>query len=273
MPEAFYLPFRRGRRFCVRHAATGTSAYRGALLFVHPFAEEMNKSRRMVALTARALAASGWTVLQVDLFGCGDSDGEFGEADWRQWLSDVAEAAAWLGDSTGCTPALWGLRTGCLLACQTALAMPVAPHLLLWQPALSGRQSLHQFLRLKIASQVFAQPSSDRIDTQQLRAQLAAGEAIEVAGYTLSPGLASGLAAAELAPPAAPARVGWLEVAADASAEPSPAALARIRAWEGSGHRIGARVVAGAAFWQTQEIAECPELIMATLAAVADWPA
>jgi hypothetical protein len=31
------------------------------------------------------------------------------------------------------------------------------------------------------------------------------------------------------------------------------------------------RSIAGAAFWQTQEIAECPELLDATLTAVGDW--
>lgn len=240
------------------------------MLFIHPFADEMNKSRRMVALQARALAASGWNVLQVDLFGCGDSDGEFGQADWQQWLTDVKEAAAWLHEATGCAPSLWGLRTGCLLACHVAMGIQPAPNLLLWQPTLSGRQSLHQFLRLKVANQLFAQPSADRLDTQTLRAQLTRGEAVEVAGYALSPGLALGLEAAELAPPAAPTRVAWFEVAAEA-AELSPTGLAKIHAWQQAGHRVAARVVAGAAFWQSQEIAECPELILATVAAVAEW--
>jgi len=33
----------------------------------------MNKSRRMAALQARVFAAMGFGVLQIDLFGCGDS--------------------------------------------------------------------------------------------------------------------------------------------------------------------------------------------------------
>ena len=89
-PRPFFLRFTAGRRFCLLHAPERRAI--GAVLYVHPLAEEMNKSRRMAALQARALAASGWFVLQVDLFGCGDSDGDFGDADWQRWLADVDEA-------------------------------------------------------------------------------------------------------------------------------------------------------------------------------------
>src|SRR5436190_21776504 len=98
-------------------SATGQHSA-GAMLYLHPFAEEMNKSRRMAAMQARALAAAGWTVLQLDLFGCGDSEGEFGSASWTQWLDDAAAAIEWLDADTGSTPALWGVRTGCLLTVQ-----------------------------------------------------------------------------------------------------------------------------------------------------------
>lgn len=45
---------------------------RGSIVYIHPFAEEMNKSRRMAALQARALTLAGFAVLQLDLIGCGD---------------------------------------------------------------------------------------------------------------------------------------------------------------------------------------------------------
>jgi alpha/beta superfamily hydrolase len=40
----------------------------------------MNKARRMAALQARALAALGYGVLLLDLHGCGDSSGDFGDS-------------------------------------------------------------------------------------------------------------------------------------------------------------------------------------------------
>jgi exosortase A-associated hydrolase 2 len=270
-PDAFFLPMQRSRRFCILYSPDAAVARRGAILYVHPFAEEMNRSRRMAALQARALANAGWTVLQMDLFGCGDSEGDFGEADWQQWVTDVVGAAAWLKERSGHMPSLWGLRVGCLLACEAVMKIEPTPNLLLWQPVSSGKQSLQQFLRLKVTSEILGDAKVDRISTQQMRERLGRGEALEIAGYSLAPGMALGLEAAELAAPHAPTQIIWLEVVPSAPTQLTPAARARIEAWEAAGHRVGARAVAGPAFWQTLEITECPGLVEATLAAVADW--
>ncbi len=149
--------------------------------------------------------------------------------------------------------------------------MEQTAELLLWQPAVSGKQSLQQFLRLKVTSQILGAPAPERTGTEQLRDRLARGEPLEIAGYPLSPELALGLEATELAPPRTPARVAWLEIGASAPAELSPSARARIEAWQAAGHRVDARAVTGPAFWQTQEIAECGALVEATLATVAHW--
>jgi len=272
-PEAFFLPLRRGRRFCIRYGPGTAAKRRGAILYVHPFAEEMNKSRRMAAMQARAFAEAGWAVLQMDLFGCGDSEGDFGEASWEQWLADVIEASAWFREQSEHRVSLWGLRVGCLLARQAAEIISPAPSMLLWQPTVFGKQSLQQFLRLKVTSQILGEAAADRIGVQQLREQLARGETLEIAGYRLSPGLALGLEAAEMTAPRVPARVAWLDVAPSGQAELSPAARSRVDSWRAAGHRVDATVVPGEAFWQTQEIAECPDLIKATLAAAAEWHA
>ena len=42
-----------------------TATPRGAVVYVHPFAEELNKSRRMAALQARAMAAAGYAVVSL----------------------------------------------------------------------------------------------------------------------------------------------------------------------------------------------------------------
>jgi len=90
--DAFFLDTADGPRFCLFHAPSGEC--RGALVYIHPFAEEMNRSRRMAALQARALAAQGIGVLLLDLHGCGDSAGDFGDASWDGWLRDIAAARA-----------------------------------------------------------------------------------------------------------------------------------------------------------------------------------
>ncbi|MEP6965262.1 MAG: hydrolase 2, exosortase A system-associated, partial [Polaromonas sp.] len=119
----------------------------------------MNKSRRMAALQARALAGAGFDVLQIDLLGCGDSSGDFGDATWQSWVSDVVQACHWLQNRSdmhdaGSTPAqlwLWGLRAGCLLAVEAARQLKRPCNFLFWQPPASGKTLLQQFLRLKVA--------------------------------------------------------------------------------------------------------------------------
>jgi len=276
--EAFFLPADPGQRLCIHHSPTGAEKVRGALVYAHPFAEEMNKSRRMAALQSRALAAAGYAVLQVDLLGCGDSSGDFGDASWDAWVNDVLLAARWLRERHPGAPLwLWGLRAGALLASQAAARLgPGERRLLFWQPALNGKAVLQQFLRLKAAAEM--QQQGDGVQAlQAMRAALAAGQSVAVAGYTVSASLAQGLEQATLALPAssgeaaAPAQVAWLEVSsrADASATLLPAAASRVEAWRAAGHRVDARVVAGPAFWQTQEIEDAPALLDATLAALA----
>src|SRR5262249_5667597 len=198
-----------GYRFCVRHPAL-TKA-RGGIVFVHPFGEELNKSRRVVATQGRALSAAGWDVLQVDLFGCGDSDGDFAHATWERWGDDVILAYDWLRQRATGPMWLWGLRTGCLLASELASRLSEAVGLLLWQPVLSGRQYLQQVLRLKLVNEILGDDRSAR-GVQSLRRELAERGILEIGGYTLSESLASGLEQAELLAPGRGTPVTWIEV-------------------------------------------------------------
>ncbi|HJW25490.1 MAG TPA: hydrolase 2, exosortase A system-associated [Rhodocyclaceae bacterium] len=261
--EAFFLPAAGGQRFCLFHPPPVAGRERGAVVFVHPFAEEMNKSRRMAALQARRLAAAGYAVLQVDLLGCGDSSGNFDDADWNAWLEDVRLAVAWLGRRSAAPLWLWGLRTGCLVAAAAARELAGPVNFLFWQPTVSGKLYLQQFLRLKLAAALA--DGESRGMTRALRQLLAEGKAVEVAGYVLSPALAAGLEEADLAPPGRPGRTEWLELSAQAEASLAPASRKCLEAWRQAGHQVRERVVGGQHFWQTVETTECPALLDATL--------
>ena len=263
--EPFFLEGEAGQRFCLFHPPAGASC-RGAVLYVHPFAEEMNKSRRMAALQARELAALGFGVLQIDLHGCGDSSGDFGDARWDTWKRDLALAHFWLSGRLGLPVHLWGLRLGALLALDysTGATEPVAS-LLLWQPVLSGKVFLTQFLRLRVANAMLSDDKEAGNGTAALRAQLAAGETLEIAGYDLAPELAAAIEALDLAK-MAPATypVHWFE-AVSAPDRPLPPGAARVgAAWTEAGAGLHTHVVACAPFWATQEITESPALLQAT---------
>jgi exosortase A-associated hydrolase 2 len=283
----FFKRIGSGERFCFFHApqlAAGASP-RGSILAVHAFAEEMNKTRAAVADGARALAAAGFAVLQIDLTGCGDSSGDFEDATWAGWLADLGEAWAWLQLHTTGPRWLWGTRLGALLADQFASACsPHADGLLLWQPVVNGAQHLGQFLRLKTVGNLLRETPTDkttattpvaRVAQPSPRADLASGHAIEVAGYRLTPILADAIEAARLgtidvSDSRVPARVRWFEVSSQESATISPIAARVVERWRTAGSDVSVTTVVGNAFWQTQEVERCDALVDATVAALLD---
>ncbi len=258
--QPFFLDAHPGRRFCVFYPAIGTC--RGSVLYVHPFAEEMNKSRRMAALQARALAASGISVLTLDCYGCGDSSGDFREARWDIWKADIAAGVAWLRQRTAAPISMWGLRLGALLMLDVANSSDQPfERLVLWQPVLSGRTFLTQFLRLRLASDML-NGTGEKPSVQGLRERLAAGETLEIAGYELASPLATaldGLELADLGLPGTPHE--WLEIG---DGPQTPATTQVIEAWTKRGILVRNQRLQGEPFWQTQEITECPELIVRT---------
>lgn len=262
--EPLFLASARGPLFAIYHAPAGPA--RQALLYVHPFGDEMNRSRRMAALAARRLAADGVAVLQLDLHGCGDSAGEFADARWDAWLDDLATGCAWLRTRSGLAPGLWGLRLGALLALDFARqAATPPPRLLLWHPVTGGGAYLTQLLRLLSAGEMLrAEPARG---AQALRTTLLGGTALEVGGYALAPQLAAAIDALDAGAMTPPAPVDWFAVGPGERAL-SPAAERIAAAWRAAGTPVNLHPVQGPAFWDSQELVDCPALLAATAAAV-----
>jgi len=263
--QVFFLPAAGGeQRLCLFHAPVGTP--RSKVLYLHPFAEEMNKSRRMAALACRALAEAGHAVLQIDLRGCGDSSADFGDAGWADWQADVRLGLEALDARVpGDVPLwLWGLRAGCLLA---AADWGRPANYLFWQPMTSGKLALQQFLRLKLAAEMASGASKGLME--QMKTELAAGRPVDIAGYRLSPAMASGLEAAKLAPVGTPGRVEWLELSTREDATLTPVGEQAVNSWGEAGWAVRPRIVQGPGFWATAEIELAPALIAATVETLA----
>lgn len=266
--EAFFLPRDEHSLFCLLFSPPPDQPTLGAVLHVPAFAEEMNKARRAVANTARAIAAKGWQVMVLDLHGTGDSSGELEDASWQGWLADIEAATALLRKRFGTEPILWGLRVGCLLI-DHALERGSAKNLLFWQPSLSGDAALTQFLRLKsIGATAGAKSQGDTV--KGMLADLEAGAIVEVAGYRLPPAVALPMRQARIGIRSAGKRITWLETSTAEPPECMPASITRIAELKAAGHRISSAAVAGPAFWMTQEIDEAWPLAAATLDSLAD---
>jgi len=254
-PQPFFLKADPGQRFCLLHEPANNAPRRGAVVYVHPFAEELNKTRRMAALQARALSERGFTVLQIDLYGCGDSSGDFVDPRWSDWRKDVGSACDHVLVHSPRPLILWGLRLGALLAVDYAAAASVRPDaLLLWQPVLNGEAHLRQFFRQQSAARLLT-PGLDKATAEQ---------ATEVGGYALSPGLQSDVRAIDMHALAPGCPVFWIEQAGPSSIDLPPASNDLIQRWNGTGVRVNTAVAAGPQFWATSEISESPSFLAAT---------
>ncbi len=240
------------------------------VIHVPAFAEEMNKSRKMVRDQAVALADKGVTVIVPDLFGCGDSEGEFGQADWEIWKQDIRYLVQWAVDHGARQITLWGLRAGALLALDLYQDVTLSIHrLLLWQPVHNGEQLMTQFLRLRMAAGMM----SGAVETvAQLRERLYSGETIEVAGYDVSPALVTQLDQVNIKRFTLPAgsNIDWFEVVNQAGKPLLLASRKLIDELNVQGLEIRTATVEGEPFWAAQELVRTPLLIERTLAVVSE---
>jgi len=262
----FFLDSPEGRLFAVHHRPASQVAERGHVLCVPPFNEEMNRCRSMVTLQARALAEAGFGTLVIDLHGTGDSAGDFADARWDTWLRNLSQAKAWLDAQAGGCVGLLGIRLGAVLAAQfhAACADPRIA-LALWQPVPDGKVHLTQFMRVKIAAQM------DRTDlpketTGGMRATLATGAPVEIAGYALHPELAAAIDAARLTAHALPdgTPVLWLENVSPDQPTLSPGSQTVLAKWPGPQAICQAQTFTGPAFWQVHERVVAPQAIELT---------
>jgi exosortase A-associated hydrolase 2 len=274
--DPFFLDAPSGRVFAVHRRPSDVASIRGHVLCVPPFNEEMNRSRSMITLQARAFAQLGIGTLLLDLHGTGDSTGEHGDARWEIWLSDIQAGVDWLNQQPGGCRALWGIRLGAILAAETLTQARVTPGtgFIAWQPVVDGKQHFTQFLRMRIAAQM-NQPGLRKETTNSMREQLAAGQSIEVAGYEIHPQLGAALDAARLDVfrPIPSRPVLWLEQAAREAVQAAPLSQKVIDAWRVDGGNIDVCFFEGPSFWQVAERAISNSAIDATTAwAKQTWP-
>ncbi len=213
-----------------------------AILYVPPFAGEMHCSRDFVARMARELAIRGQSVLMLDLFGTGDSGGDFEEARWEIWQSDLDAAVNWLGQNGQSHLTLWGVRLGAILALEAASrANMEVDRVVLWQPVIEGEPMLTQFLRMHLAAE--DDPAGrlrEALSDRNLRRALAYGDTVEVGGFSVSPALIRAMDRLHLQPLASniSAPIHWLEVLSDFGGESPAQSLKLIEEWRGMSKEV-----------------------------------
>ncbi|WP_293264304.1 hydrolase 1, exosortase A system-associated [Neptunomonas sp.] len=249
-----------GRLFITQHFAK-TAVASECVIYLPAFAEEMNKSRSMVRAQAAAFVSAGATVIVPDLFGTGDSEGDFGDANWDVWKLDVRYLVLSAQEQGAKKITLWGLRMGALMALDLIdEGLEGVSELILWQPIHSGEQMLTQFLRLRMAAGMMA---GEQETVAQLRERLSAGEKLEVAGYDVAPSMLSQLDQVSLKKMALkrPLKINWLEIVASEGRALLPVSQKLIALWQSQDIEIYSKAVVGDPFWTTQEITLAPNLV------------
>jgi exosortase A-associated hydrolase 2 len=269
--QAAFVAGARGRILVVarRPAQQGS-----AVLIVPPFAEEMNKCRRSFTELSHALAACGIATVLPDLYGTGDSEGEFVDADLDVWLDDLSRVVEWSA-AQGCpVTTLLCVRLGCPLGAQLARRWPGRfERAAFWQPVLDGQRFLAQFFRLRVAASMM-EPNK-RESVEALRALLQSSGRIEVAGYELGSKLVGQLDALALDARCCAdiGAVHWMEVLRDHDATLPTPSRQFIDAQRAAGHEITEHTFVGEPFWSSVEIVTNQQLIASTAAVLAARPA
>jgi len=235
-----------------------------AVIFVPPFAEEMNKSRRMMGLLGHSLAAKGVLMVIPDLYGTGDSEGGFSDARWSIWLDNVEQLVHKLKEQGIKTVSFTGLRMGCLLINDYISQQKSAiKRVVFWKPVTSGKQMVNQFLRLRVANSMM-DGKKETIET--LRGLLVGEGELEIAGYSLNADLIHTLDEKKISAGSFDSSINlyWFEVLASEN-QPMPMASTKtIQNLVDRGVDVNVQQFVGENFWANQEIAEIPELISVT---------
>ncbi len=264
---AAFIDGTRGRLFVVR---TGPASATNAVLIVPPFAEEMNRTRRTITEVSRALAERGTASICVDLFGTGDSDGEFKQASWEGWIDDLATVDEWARRAHGLpVTGVLATRLGCALAAHyAARRSEPLDRWVFWQPVLDGARYMDQFLRLKLAAGMLG--DGPKRTVTELRREIERGGTLEVAGYELSAGLLAAIDRVQLArevdarwPP-----LHWFELVRSVDAAIPLPAVKLVETLRGNGRSIQLQTIVCDPIWTSTEIIVSTELAAATAQAL-----
>ena len=257
------------RRIFVQHRVPAAPTEH-CVLIVPAFAEEMNKCRKMLTDVSRALLQHSIASVMPDLSGTGDSEQEFGTANWGLWREDLAATVDWCRSQGLSIRGAVGVRLGCALLADLAQdALPDLRCSVMWQPVANGKDFLTQFLRLRVAATMMDSARKETVD--ELLAKLRAGQSVEVAGYDLSPQLAADLQQIAL-DRFMTSKLGQLhvmEVVRNAATPPGKASERLLQGARAAGVSATPHRIEGEPYWASTEIVRIEALVARTVEVLA----
>ncbi|MFW9873542.1 MAG: serine aminopeptidase domain-containing protein [Candidatus Thorarchaeota archaeon] len=154
---------------------------RKGYIIIHPFAEEKKCSHKILVELARKL----YYVFLFDLYGCGDSEGDFSKGNITRWLTDLDSAQTFFCKeykiiSTG----FIGLRLGGFISLIFGSQMNSVDQLVLLEPILSPQRFFRQLLRKKMIKE-FKTFGIIRTDGKNISENIKEDNIVDFDGYAI----------------------------------------------------------------------------------------
>ncbi|MEM9253830.1 MAG: hydrolase 2, exosortase A system-associated [Pseudomonadota bacterium] len=242
-----------------------TVAPKAHIVFLPAFAEEMNRCRSVVAAQARCFASLGYACTLLDFYGTGDSEGVLRDCTLDLWYDNIETTLKTLASDFSGPVHLWGLRLGGLLALDFSVRRKcTVDGLLLWQPVSGAKLYINQMLRQRVASLMVKGQNAET--TKEIRQRLAAGEEVEIAGYTLSGALVDDIESIDLSTMSVPCTgdMHWFENTSSPEAEIGVPARNAIELLRGHGNLVTLHTYSDPPVWQIANRESAPQLVEKT---------
>lgn len=243
-----------------------------AIIFLPPFAEEINKTRHLLSNAMHQLSAAGISCFMLDNYGTGDSEGDLDIATVAIWRKDLQQLLQQLQQQGFSKASFIAIRFGALQLFDllNSSLMPLKlVQIVLWQPFFEVTKFWQQFSRIKIAE---AMARGERLSQKELEQQLHNGNTIEIAGYPISPAFYQSLLQMQTQLPTElnTLPLSWFETSQlDNIALP----VQKMRVTLQQGSKLCFKQLKADPYWQTNELASADELIKLTVQQFTGKPA
>ena len=263
--EFRYLSSKQNTPFFLAHYSPDSGTSAKAVILVPPFAEELNRSKRMYVLCARQLAAAGLHVACFDFTGTGDSYGAWESVSWPSWLENLSEVYHYLEDAGVSDISVIALRLAALIVADSVTSHQLEfTKCLFWDAIEDGEGYIRQLIRLKIAAAMTE--DSKALTSKDVLAELDDHGFLEIGGYHITAQLFDSIKQAKLKNSIETlvdaTELHWmvLRSANQSISTPSyPLCLP-----ENLRHRVSMHTVLDTRFWMQQEVTIAPALLQKT---------
>ncbi|MGD9944820.1 MAG: hypothetical protein AB7L76_25070 [Burkholderiaceae bacterium] len=212
---------------------------RGTVLSIQPLGEERHLARRTLATQAHRLAARGWSVLMLDLFGTGDSPGDAADATLALWRADLLRAAMLARRRSDGPNVLWGVRGGALLTADIAVALDqLVDAYVFWQAPEDGRNI---GASMRVDGERLASATMDELKLLRMQPPPTAEHGVQPMALFVE-----------------------VQAAQGRDAPVSPLTCALTESWLEAGYLASPRAVCGRPFWRSARVPPPADIFRAT---------